>query len=209
MIAKKVKDMNQEKLLLRMYASGTETSEEQFLGGIRDFLERIKGSGETLEAALHEAVVYIEAFFQFKEICIGIKGHDGNFRYAVTIGYNKEAEAFRKAMVFSQRDMSDMVTYRPVRICRVSQFYLSEKKPYRPGAEKSYNRPNLLGIPRQRPDDMIEGDYIEVPLQGKNREVIGWIEAAGSSFGKLPKREVMVQLEFFAACISPVIAQMI
>ena len=209
MISKKAKDMGQEKLLLRMYASGTETSEEQFLGGIRDFLERIKVRGETLEAALHEAAVYIEALFQFKEICIGIKGHDGNFRYAVTIGYNKEAEALRKAMVFSARDMSDMIAFRPVRICRVSQFYLSEKKPYRPGGEKAFNRPNLLGIPRQRPDDMVEGDYIEVPLQGRNRETIGWIEAAGSSFGKLPKREVVMQLEFFASCISPVIAQMV
>jgi len=209
MIEKKAKDVGQEKLLMRMYSSGSDTDEEEFLGGTRDFLDRIKSPGETLETMLHEAALYIEAFSQFKEVAVGVRGHDGMYRYAAIVGFNKDAEAARKKVAFTPKDMSDLSSSRPIRICRISQYYLAERKPYKGGQENTFNRPNLLGVPRQRPDDMAEGDFVEIPLTGKNKEIIGWIELSNTMMGKLPKRDVIIQMEFFASCLSLVLSNLI
>jgi len=209
MMERKAKDMGQEKLLLRMYSSGSETDDEEFLGGIRNFLDRIKATGETMDAMLHEAAVYIAAFTQFKEISIGVKGHDGIFRYSALVGYNKEAEAARRKMSFSLKDITDISVYRPQRFCRTSLFHLSEKKSYPAGSENTFNKPNLLGTPRQRAEDMIEGDYIEIHLVGKNREILGWIEVSGPIMGKLPKRDLVTELEFFASCLALVLSRVL
>jgi hypothetical protein len=209
MIAGKTKDEGQEKFLMRMYSSGSETDEEEFLGGTRAFFERIKGHGETLESTLHEAAVYIEAFSQFGEVAIGVRGQDGMYRYSALVGFNREADAARRGIAFTSRDMKDLTMGRPIRICRISQFYLSEKKPYQPGQENTFNRPNLVGAPRQRPDEMVDGDFVEIPLIGKNKEIIGWIEVSGTMMGKLPKRAVMIQIEFFASCLSLVLSSML
>jgi len=205
----KAKDAGQEKFLMRMYSSGSETEDEEFLGGTRAFFERIKGQGETLESILHEAAVYIEAFSQFKEVAMGVRGRDGTYRYSALVGFNREAEAARRNISFTSRDMKDLAMGRPIRICRISQFYLSERKPYLPGQENTFNHPNLLGIPRQRPDEMVEGDFVEVSLIGKNKEIIGWIEVSGTMMGKLPKRAILIQIEFFASCLSLVLSNML
>jgi len=209
MMGGKVKDTGQEKFLLRMYSSGSETDDEEFLGGMRDFLERIKAPNETLEAVLHEAAIYIEAFSQFKEVAIGVRGSDDLYRYSALVGFTRDAEAARRKMTFTSRDMNDLSIGRPIRICRVSQYYLSERKPFQQGQENTYNRPNLLGIPRQRADEMVEGDFIEISLVGKNKEIIGWIEISGTMIGKLPKRMVILQMEFFASCLSLVLSKII
>jgi len=209
MMERKAKDMGQEKLLLRMYSTGAETDNEEYLGGIRNFLDRIKVHGETLDAMLHEAAVYISAFTQFREVSIGVRGADGMFRYSAVVGFNKDAEAARRKMVFSPKDLTDVSVYRPLRFCRISLFHLAEKKSYHAGSEVAFNRPNLLGLPRQRPDDMIEGDYMEVHLIGKNREMIGWIEVSAPMIGKLPKRDAVLELEFFASCLTLVLSKII
>jgi hypothetical protein len=209
MMERKAKDMGQEKLLMRMYSTGSETDSEEYLGGIRNFLDRIKAPSETLESMLHEAAVYIGAFTQFREVSIGVKGQEGTFRYAALVGFNKDAEAARRKMEFSQKDLHDISVYRPTRFSRSSFYHLSEKKSYRPGSENTFNKPALLGIPRQRADDMIEGDYIEVDLVGNNREIIGWVEVSGPIMGKLPKRDTIRDLEFFASCLTLVLSKVL
>ena len=206
MMERKAKDMGQEKMLLRMYSSGTDTDNEELLDGIRDYMDKVKGPNETIETMMHEAAVFVEAFTQFKEVSIAVKGTDGLYHYVATVGFNKEAEATRKKFAMTLKEARDISIYRPVRICRASEFYLSEKKPWRPGNEVMFNRPNLLGMPRQRPDDMIEGDYVEVQIIGKDRELLGWIDASGTMNGRLPKRDIIIQMEFFASCLSLVLS---
>lgn len=205
MVDKKMKDTGQEKFLMRMYSSGSDTDDEEFIGGTRDLLDRIKAPGVTSESLLHEAAIYAEAFSQFKEVSIGLRGIDGQYRYVAMVGFSKDAEEARKKIIYSQKEVNDFISNRPIRICRMSHYYLSERRAFKEGEQRTFNRPNLIGVPRQRPDDMVEGDYIEIPLMGKKRDTIGWIELSGTMMGKLPKREVIVRLEFFASCLSIVL----
>jgi hypothetical protein len=200
---KKQKDLDQERFLIEMYSSGRGTLEEQFLDGMRNFIVHTLESGPTLESILQEASKCIQTLFQFKKVAFGIRCRDGSYRYLAIVGF--ESEAARRKIIYTSEDIKDIIFYRSVRICKNAQFHLSEETPHNQERENIYNRPNPLGTVRQHPDDMIEGDFIVIILQGKNREIIGWIEVSGTTSGKLPGRETILRLEFFGSCLTPII----
>ena len=202
---RKQKDLEQEQLLIKKYSAVYRSANEQFLKAITNFIAKAKGPEKSLESILKEALEFIRTYSQFKERAIGLRDHDGLYRFKVIAGFDNEAESATREMVFSADDMKDIFTYRPINICRTAQFHLSERKSYKQGTENTFNRPDLLGSERKHPDDMIEGDYIEIPIQGKERDLIGWIEVSGPADGKMPKRETILRIEFFASCLVPII----
>jgi len=201
----KSKDFEQEKRLIEKYSPGSGTKNEQFIETIISFFDMVKGSTESLDAILDKTLKTIKSFFKFNECAIGLRDSDGLYRFKAMIGFRNEAVAARKEIFYSLDDMKDIFSYRPINICRFAQFHLSERKPYKPGTEVTYNHPELLESTRNQPNDMIEGDYIEFIIYGKDRDILGWLELSGPESGRIPSRETILKLEFFTSCIVPII----
>lgn len=202
---RKIKDTAQEKMLISKYSPITDTPEEQFLEGILKFIEYTKTAGITSHVILLEAARMIRRLTEFKEIAIGVKDRDGMFRFAAMIGFKEEAEAARKKLAYTLADMKDGSAYQYMRLCKSSQIMLAENGPYKPGEEETFNRPALLEKPRAAPDDMIEGDYIDIFLNDREKEIMAWLELSGTKDGKMPKRETILWMELFAACLTTVL----
>ena len=201
----KEKDNEQERFVLEKYASERQEPFEKFLRKISKFLNDSKAPGRDRKSILMSALMTIQSFTKFRECTIGLRDLDGMYRFKAMTGFADEAMRAREELTFSAEDMKDIAFYRPVIICRFALFHLLERKPYKPGMERTYNRPELLSASRKNPDDMIEGDYIEILIRGRSQEILGWIELSGTSDGKLPSREEVLQAEFFSLCLIPVI----
>ncbi|MEM4262253.1 MAG: hypothetical protein QXY98_00770 [Thermoplasmata archaeon] len=201
----KAKSAEQEKFLLEKYASDRQEPFERFLRQVLKFLRDSKSSDKDRKTVLMEALQTIQSFTKFKECTIGYRDPDGLYRFKAMVGFKEEAMKARQEIAYTSDDMMDIASYRPVTICRFAFLHLSERKPYKSGMENTYNKPELLNMPRKYPDDMIEGDYLEILIRGKGQEIIGWIELSGTSDGKLPSREEVLKAEFFSSCLIPVL----
>jgi hypothetical protein len=201
MIGKK-KDIQQEIFLKELYSNVSSSNEEQYLSEINGFIEHSMKISNSQEAILKEAARAIYRIFEFKEIAIGKKDKDGMYRFHEMIGFRNEAVNARKRLVYDSNDMADGTTYQSLRIGKYSQIHLSEHEPFRPGEEASYNHPELLGKPRINADDMVEGDYLDIYLYGRKKELLGWIELSGTRNRKLMTRESILWLEFFSSCLA-------
>ena len=199
------KDKGQEKFLLEKYTSGSPDHFESFLRGIMKFLNDSKSPDKDIQFKLISALLTIQSFTKFKELTLGLKDPDGLYRFKAMIGFRDEAIASRKEIVYTNEDMKDIFSYRPINICRFSQFHISERKPFKPGMENTYNKPELLEMQRRHPDDMIEGDYLEIIIHGKAQSIIGWLELSGTCDQKLPSRESVLKTEFFSTCLTPIL----
>lgn len=204
-MSKKTKDFDQERFLLARYSQTDRTPLEDSFDEIRRFVDKCMKQQMQKQIVLDEAVKLIVKMTEFKEISIAAKDTDGNFRYVAMSGFKKEAEAARRAIVYTPADLKDSSAFPALRIGRVSQYHISEKNPFKPGEEATFNEPLLLGKPRNAPDDMIEGDYIDSYLAGPDNEFIAWIELQRTESGKLPSREAIIWLELFSSCLSIVL----
>ncbi|MDH4122696.1 MAG: hypothetical protein OEV21_01215 [Thermoplasmata archaeon] len=201
-MAKKTKDYNQERFLLALYSQANRTPREESINEIRKFVEKCMKLDAQRKTVLDEAIRTILRMTEFKEIAISAKDIDGNFRFLAMSGFKKEAEAAMRAIVYTPADLMDHITFPAHRIGMVSEYCISEMNPYKPGEEATYNEPQLIGKPRSAPDDMMEGDYIDIYMDGPDKRHIGWIELSQTKTGKLPSRETIVWLELFVSCLS-------
>ena len=204
-MAKKKKDFIQERSLLETYSRANWTPHEESVYEIRKFVEQSMKANVKRQTVLDRAVKRIHQVTEFKEIAIGARDTEGNYRYMAMSGFKEGAEAARRAIVYTPADLKDSSAFPALRIGRVSQYHISEKNPFKPGEESTFNEPQLLGKPRNAPDDMIEGDYIDIYIAGADNEYIAWIELQRTKSGKLPSRETIFWLELFASCLSTVL----
>lgn len=204
----KEKDKDQERFILEKYASDRQEPFERCLRMILKFLNDSKNVERDSKSILADALTTIQSFTKFRECTIGLRDPDGLYRFKAFVGFNDEARKAREELAYSDDDMKDIAFYRPVIICRFAMFHLSERKPYKPGMERTYNNPELLDAPRKHPGDMIEGDYLEIMIRGKEQEILGWLELSGTADGKLPTREEVLKVEFFSSCLAPVISNL-
>jgi len=206
-MSSKQKDMEQEKKLIERYSPARKTPNEKFLAIVMDLFKKSKTPSIAFDTILLDILQAIQSFATFNELTIGLRDSDGLYRFKAMIGFRPEALQARKEISYTVHDMKDYFTYKPVIICRFTNFHVVERKPFKPGMEEMYNRPDMLEDIRRNPDDMIEGDYVEVIITGKDRDILGWFELSGTSDGKLPSRETLIQLEFFSQCIVPILIE--
>lgn len=201
-MTKKTKDSGQERFLLGRYSQVNRTPLEDSFDEIRKFVDKCMKQQMHQQGILDEAVRLLIRMTEFKEVAIAARDTDGDYRYMAMSGFKKEAEAARRAIVYTPADLRDSSAFPALRVGRVSQYHISEKNPFKPGEEATFNEPHLLGKPRSAPDDMIEGDYIDAYMTGADKEFIAWIELQRTESGKLPSRETIVWLELFSSCLS-------
>jgi hypothetical protein len=197
----KEKDTAQDAFLKEYYLPDPDSKEESRISEIGIFLSSplaFSGRSEELFLGLGELIRRVT---EFEEISFGVLEDDGMYRYHGLLGYGEEAAKARCSIVYDSKDISDGVAFKSIRTGRNSHIYLSEYTPFKPGEEATFNHPELLGKPRKNADDMIEGDYLDIFLYGKQKKVIGWIELSGPRNGKLPTRDDILYLEYLASCL--------
>jgi hypothetical protein len=204
-MAKKTKDLSQERFLLARFSPATRTSREEALEEIRKFVERCINPQARMQTVLDEAVRTVLKITEFKEIAIATRDADGNYRYKTMSGFREEAEKARRAIVYTQADLNDNSAFPASRVGRISQYHISERNPFKPGEEATFNKPDLLGIPRKNPDDMIEGDYIEMYMSGPDNQFIAWVDLSGTRSKKIPSRETIILTEMLTSCLLTVL----
>lgn len=176
---------------------------EESIEAIDEFIVSYATSGDSIETTLKALIRFIHRFFAFEYVAIALKSEkDGLYRYVYSIGLPTDADSSYKNITYSSSDLFDDNSFPSVRICKFSRFYIAEKKPYKPGEESTYTRPNLLTQARNHVDDMVEGDYIDIYMFGSSGEVIGYFELAGTKSGKLPEKNTIKWLELIAVFIS-------
>ena len=158
-----------------------------------------------MHTILTDAAKLIHRNFEFQYVSIAMKDPtDEKFRYVVALGLIPSAEAAYKEIRYSHADLFDESVFPSTKVSTYTHFYMSEDAPYKPGEEKSYNRPNQLSVERANPDDMLEGDYIDVFMQGYLREVTGYFELAGTRSEKLPSKVTIRWMELIASLLSAI-----
>lgn len=193
------------RLIRERYSAAGRSDNEPILESAGQFLKIAMSPKTPTHAILTEIAKMIHHSFEFQYVSIAIKDPtDDKFRYVVAIGLTPSAEAAYKEIRYTIGDLFDESSFPSTKVSSYTHFYMSEDSPYKPGEEKSYSRPSQLSIERPSPDDMIEGDYIDVFMQGYVRDIIGYIELAGTRSGKMPARTTIRWIELIASLISTI-----
>ncbi len=193
------------RLIRERYSSAGRGDNEPVLESAGQFLKVAMSPKTPTHTVLTEIAKMIHHSFEFQYVSIAMKDpSDERFRYVVAIGLTPSAEAAYKEIRYSMRDLFDESTFPSTKVSAYTHFYMSEDTPFKPGEEKSYSRPNQLSMIRPSPDDMIEGDYIDIFMQGYVRDVMGYIELSGTRSGKLPSKTTIRWIELIASLISTI-----
>ena len=150
---------------------------------------------------MKDAASLVAKQFSLKGVGIGMREADGVFRYQVLVGYRAETEAATRKLAYTYEQFTNASVYKGTKISKYTKVFLSEDNPWLDNEKDAYNLPSLLGMTRRSLDDYLEGDYIDTHIFGKNDEIIGWIELAGTVSGKLPDMAAIRWIEFIGQLI--------
>jgi len=143
--------------------------------------------------------------FSLRQVGIGLRGADGNYRYEVLIGYRADTEAANRKIFYTPAQFVDPKVYKGYMISKYAKIFLAEDNPWLESEKEAYNLPSLLGATRRSLDDYVEGDYLNIHILGKDDEILGWIEVSGTTTGKLPDMAAVRWMEFIGQIIAAAI----
>lgn len=189
------------------YLHAPRDSNEKIVESMSSVLSHYQEPGGTLRNALEETAKVINRIMRIREASIGMKNPiDGLFRHEVYVGFRKDVEALHKNISYTYNDFFDPEKYRGTSISDFTLIYLAEEQPHTREVDLTFNRPVLLGKERRRsPDESLEGDYFEIHIYGRNKELIGWIEISGTKSGKIPDINTIKWIEFIASILGVII----
>lgn len=183
------------------YSQWTRDSAERVMNDIQDLLAIARGERMELPQLFGKALDVAHQQFRFRWLALGTRNRDGFFRYDAFVGLREDAVKARRQEAFRPEDFGGKGKYPGRQISDLTTLYLEEDKPYGNGAEATFNRPALMHGSRHAPDDSLEADFIEVHILGGKNDLIGWIEASGTTTGKLPSIESIRWLEMIASIV--------
>jgi hypothetical protein len=123
------------------------------------------------------------------------------YHYKVVNGLDKEVIESYLRIAYTKAQVNDSSTYPCHEISSHTKIYLAEEHPYAPGEEFSYRRPGLIGMKRRALTDSLEADYVDCYFYGRDKEILGWIEASGTRLRKLPDAASIRWMELIALMI--------
>ena len=182
------------------YSSIPQNESEMIVDAIRMFNEEMLGTRD-IDRILQEAGELVFSLFGFKEVLIGLKEENGLFRYKVILGHSKKAEDAIVEAEYEIEEMSCSEDFPCVMVSNQSEFCFKEDLPDNEREVRQFNRPADLSNERKNLEDMMEGDYLDVFIYGKDDKMIGWIEVSYPSNGKFPSREAVRGLELLASTL--------
>jgi len=188
------------------YSTIPKDADERVLDNLTSWAELAMDKRRPLKIGLEELARLIFRNFDFREVGIGLKSKKTEtFRYEVLFGYRREiVDSFLK-LEYTMEDMVSQDRFPFIKIGRLSELNPVEGLP---AEERNlFNRPYQLEAPRESQDDFLEGDYIDVWMYGPDKELIGWLELAGPTNGKLPSKRTIRWMELIATLCSSIIVQ--
>jgi len=141
-----------------------------------------------------------------KPVCIAMKGDDGIYRYRVLVDCKPQIETAMRELAYTYRQVIDDTVYKGYVISKYTKIYLAEDNPWPESEKGTYELPALIGMVRKSLDDLVEGDYTNVFILGKNDENLGWIEFNGTTTRKLPDVSSLQWIEFIGQIIATAVA---
>jgi len=157
-------------------------------------------------ALLEETARTIFRLFNLQEVLIGLKNPvDGLLRYEIFIGYRNEVITSLKKEAYTYDEFTNSERFPRVQLSNYSNFFIAEAQPveeWQDQYERTFNRPILLHRERKSLDEFHEGDYIEIMMYGRGKELIGWIEISNTANKKLPPRSTIKWIESIASIVA-------
>jgi hypothetical protein len=123
------------------------------------------------------------------------------YHYKVVNGLDKEVIGSYLSIAYTKAQVNDNSTYPCHEISSHTKIYLAEEHPYAPGEEFSYRRPGMIGMKRRALTDSLEADYVDCYFYGRDKEILGWIEASGTRLRKLPDAASIRWMELIALMV--------
>lgn len=159
-------------------------------------------SKTTIEDYIAEIAETIRRFVRFQQVVIAlIDPKDGLYKFRTVLGHVPKTTKDYGSLSYTADDIFNQSNYPGVQLSNRTFYYLSELHPYIPGEERFFYRPSKMGQKRDSPDRMLWDDYICCFFFDANKKPLGWIEVANKFDNKLPEKEDIVFLEFFAMLI--------
>jgi len=174
------------------------------LDGIANLLSNMRRRQVMTDSLLQEAANLIQRQFRLRYVMIGVKSPDGMYRYSVHSGMREDTWGVYRKKVYKASDFALHVPdwYSGAEISRLTRAFLEEENPLGEEFVTSANRPALLSMKRDSPDDSLEADYIDTLIMGTGDELLGWIEYTGTVTGKMPDSTAIRCIEVVAAALA-------
>ena len=154
-----------------------------------------------------EVANHIHKQFRLRWVMIGLRSHsDGLYRYEIQTGMREEAWRWQKKKTYKLEDFGISPTYVKDDISKLSRVYLEEDNPLYGQDENVVNRPVLLRLKRQTPDETLEADFLDTLIYGPGDDLLGWIEYSGTTLGKFPDSMTIRYIEVIAAILAAAMA---
>jgi hypothetical protein len=176
---------------------------QKALDGIMTLYAHFQKADFDLDAFMNEALNLVRRRLWIREVTVALKDRrDGKFRYRYQAGLRREAWDSHLALEYSASDYLDPSVYKAREISKLTTLFLAEDNPYGKNEDGTFSRPAMLESRRAGVEDSIEGDYFDVWIVGRDKEVLGWIEFNGTTAGKFPDTMTLKWMELISAMMA-------
>lgn len=185
------------------YTYASREATDRMLDSLTELIEHFKAPRVNITAFLQDAAKLIHKQLRIKEVSIGVRSPvDGLYRYHVMSGMREFVWSEHKSISYTKEDFGDFTKWGGFTISEYTRLFLFEEKPYLESEKGTFDAQMGLRMRRKTPDAYVEGDYLDVYIQGRNREVVGWIETGGTWDGKLPDAQGIKWMEFVGSVLA-------
>jgi hypothetical protein len=183
------------------YSRGIKDPTTRYLEVVCEHCWKLERPNFNQDSFTHDTAELIFKLFSIESVAIGVKDHDGLYRYKAVVGLDKEVvDGFMK-ISYRGEELFDPKTYPSYEISRHTKLFLTEDHPYAEGEEFTYRRPGLIGMKRLSLTDSLEADYLDVLFYGHDNGVLGFIEISGTRLRKLPDAATIRWVELMAGIL--------
>jgi hypothetical protein len=169
------------------YAYAPKDLGDKYIESIQGLIKAALRPTTTVDDLLKDATRTIYQQFRIREVTIGLlDSNDGKYKYRAMKGLKESTWDAHKGLSYIREDFFDASKYAGTMISDYSRLLLAEDEPYLNGEEKTYDRNTFIKSKRKSLMDSIEGDYLDIIINGPSGNMIGWIEISGTWSGKLP-----------------------
>jgi hypothetical protein len=156
-----------------------------------------------LDEFMNEALNLVRRRLWIREVTVALKDRrDGKFRYRYQAGLRREAWDAHLVLEYTPNDYLDPTVYKTREISKLTTLFLAEDNPYGKNEDGTFSRPAMLESRRVTTEDSIEGDYFDVWIVGRDKEVLGWLEFNGTTAGKFPDTMTLKWMELISAMMA-------
>jgi hypothetical protein len=183
------------------YAYAPKDIGDKYIESIQNLIKSALRPTTTVDDLLKDVARIVYQQFRIREITIGLLDpNDGRYKYRAMMGLKESTWDAHRGLSYTRDDFFDASKYTGTVISDYSKLLLAEDEPYLNGEEKTFDRNTFVKSKRKSLMDSIEGDYLDITINGPSGNLIGWIEISGTWTGKLPDVSTIRWMELLA-CI--------